>query len=307
MNDTVLPSISRKSAISLTSESDPNDYRNSTVDSSVLTSGAAQSLSSSPLKFPIINRSNSTNVARAAGSQAIRHRSQTREQRSLHCRSPSCPSHLNINRDIKRDHNNKFKRNSPRDIGTYADNPSHVSLKPDNDSMLPSIFNKHKNDKFIEKPKTMTSRREIYKDTLNNLSLETGESIGHKAFEPGISSKVPLSSRDPVQRHNQGTALLLPIRTTTKKKKRRSRIYSASEGEQQGEMEELHRNLETDYLTTRSRFKYETEDPLDAIARENDIYDDSEDTRALEISSSRKVKQWMNNNQNANNERQIKT
>lgn len=298
MGDTVFPPISRKIAISVTNETDRSDYNFNSGDGKAFTGGAVQSISNSPLKFPNINRSNTTVVASLPGPRAVRHRSQCREQRPLYCRSPSCLSHL----DISRDHVDKFKKETPRDLSIHADDFSHEPQKPEHDLKLPRIFYKENNER-LEKSNMMSSRHKN-NDTSRGLSLQSDESVGIDSFDPVISPNAALTSQDSEQRHNQGAALLLPIRTTTKKQKRRSRIQSDREVLQK----EIQMNNEADYHKTRLRFKNEIDVPLKAIAPEDDIFnDDNDTTKAFDISSSKKVKQWISSSQNAKNERQIKT
>ncbi|XP_052766630.1 uncharacterized protein LOC128207634 [Mya arenaria] len=325
MEESLFPPISRKSAISIGSETDPSDFCNSSPhERKVLTtrgSVPALSLSSSPVKFPTIDRANSTSIASLPGSRAMRHRNMTRELRSSYCRSPSCPSHLDMNR-TNVEFNSYNKRHSNTDQESSDVGSTDVEEKV---SKLPSIFSsKNPSDRY---ERDESPRRDKNRDKLNALSLRRSESLLH-AFHSNSDSKAQLSSRDADQRQSQTAALLLPLRTNPtvnnkKKKKRRTRRTSDSESEPRENTPRNHpetsrkdpdtslnipdssRNLPdtsrkyADVHKQSSKQSCDTDDALNAIARENDLYDEEMDAtpRAIEISPSRKVKQWINNNQ----------
>ena len=140
--------------------------------------------------------------------------------------------------------------------------------------------------------------RDKSRDRLSHLSLRRSESFMRTLSHPTAGSTTPPTNRDNEPRQSQATALLLPIRTNPqnnkKKKKRRSR--DDSDGET---AENTPRNCASNEYGNRLSLERENEEALNAIARENDMYDDDIDTtpRAIEISSSRKVKQWINSNQ----------
>ncbi|XP_060575202.1 uncharacterized protein LOC132732734 [Ruditapes philippinarum] len=293
MDESLFPPISRKSAISLGSETDPNDYVNSSRKSQTRGSVPA-SLASTPLKFPTIDRANSTSIASLPGSRSTRHRSMTRELRSSYCRSPSCPSNLNIRRDFNNVDTNIFNRyenanESDSNESTYREEKANV---------LPSIFSKDSSPR-VDK----SSRRDKKKDRTNSLSIRRTESFMHQTHQVGEQS-LPNTGREIEQRQGQATALLLPIRNTTqtnkKKKKRRGRVSSESETD-------TPRNNDSENNTSRICYNRKSEDALDVIARENELYDDDLDTpRAIEISSSRKMKQWISNSKHSRSESEIK-
>lgn len=295
MDESLFPPIARKSAISLSSESDPNDFCNG--ERKIHTRGSVPaSLSSSPVKFPTIDRANSTSVASLPGSRATRHRPNIRELRSSYCRSPSCPSHLEISREF----NHSVEYNLIKsDRGPRTETDHSDSETPDHDdtfSKLPSIFSKDCVGRFNDGKGNRG--REKNRDRLSQLSLRRSESFMRTLSHPSAGNAAPLSNRENEPRQNQSSALLLPIRTNAqmnkKKKKRRQKMSSDSDDET---AENTPRNCTNAEFG--KRHSMESDDALNAIARENDMYDDDVDStpRAIEISSSRKVKQWMNTNQ----------
>lgn len=294
----LFPPISRKSAISLGSETDPSDYCNPSDRKSQTRGSVPASLSSTPLKFPTIDRANSTSIASLPGSRSTRHRSVSRDLRSSYCRSPSCPSNLNIRRDFNNDANIYIRKEST-DEGELND----LSAREDKVSLLPSIFSKDSSPRMDKS----SSRRDKSKDRTNTLSIRRTESFMHPRH-PVSDQNLSQTSREMEQRQGQAAALLLPIRNTTqtnkKKKKRRARMSSDSEAET---LENTPRNFDLENNKSRLRYNRSSEDALDVIARENELYDDDMDTpRAIEISSSRKVKQWMSNNKHSHSESEIK-
>lgn len=294
----LFPPISRKSAISLGSDTDPNDFC-IPCDRKTQTRGSVPaSLASTPLKFPTIDRANSTSIASLPGSRSTRNRSITRDLRSSYCRSPSCPSNLNMRRDFNQVEVNIFSRKESLE----SLNDSHtkdLSVREERGNLLPNIFSKDLTN-VRDKPKGHP-RRERNNDIPNSLTLRRSESFMQTMNQCG-EGPTSFNSRDKEQRQGQTTALLLPIRNTSqtnnnkKKKKRRNRI-SESDGDLS---ENTPRNFETDCVKPRNSMRYnrKSDDALDVIARENDLFDEDEmDTpRAIEINSSRKVKQWIQNN-----------
>lgn len=293
MDESLFPPIARKSAISLSSETDPSDYCNG-EERKIHTRGSVPaSLSSSPVKFPTIDRANSTSVASLPGSRSTRHRSNMRDLRSSYCRSPSCPSHL----DISREFNHSVEYNLVQsDRGPRSDLDNSEDLE-DSFSKLPNIFSKDIGGRFMDGK--ANRGRDKNRDKLSQLSLRRSESFMRTLSHANVGNTHPLSNRENEPRQNQAAALLLPIRTNPqtnkKKKKRRQKVSSDSEGETS---DNTPRNED---LNKRLSGERDGDDALNAIARENDLYeyeDDLDSTpRAIEISSSRKVKQWMNNNQ----------
>ncbi|XP_053374447.1 uncharacterized protein LOC128546996 [Mercenaria mercenaria] len=301
----LFPPISRKSAISLGSETDPSDYINHSARKSHTRGSVPVSLSSTPLKFPTIDRANSTSIASLPGSRSTRHRSMTRDLRSSYCRSPSCPSNLNIRRDFNNVDANIFNR-----LENASESDSNESTgREEKGSVLPSIFSKDSSPRADKS----TARRDKKKDKTNSLSVKRTESFKHPVHQVAdqsyLQQSLPNTNREIEQRQGQATALLLPIRNTTqtnkKKKKRRSRISSDSDADA---LENTPRNCDSENNKSRMRYSRKSEDALDVIARENELYDDDDmDTpRAIEITSSRKVKQWMNSNKNSHSESEIK-
>lgn len=292
----LFPPISRKSVLSLGSDTDPSDYCNPSDRKSQTRGSVPASLSSTPLKFPTIDRANSTSIASLPGSRSTRHRSVSRDLRSSYCRSPSCPSNLNIRRDFNNDmFNNKENSNEAVSVDSTA--------REDKVSLLPNIFSKDSSP-HIDKS---SSRREKSKDRTNALSIRRTESFMHPVHQVPEHT-LPHTSREMDQRQGQAAALLLPIRNTTqthkKKKKRRGRMASDSEAET---AENTPRNFDFENNKSRMRYNRSSEDALDVIARENELFDDDIDTpKAIEISSSRKVKQWMSNNKHSHSESEIK-
>ena len=290
----LFPPISRKSAISLGSETDPNDYVNSARKSQTRGSVPA-SLSSTPLKFPTIDRANSTSIASLPGSRSTRHRSMTRELRSSYCRSPSCPSNLNIRRDFNNVDANIFNRYE----NANESDSNESSFREEKGNVLPSIFSKDSSQRVDKSSRTEKKKR----DRTNSLSIRRTESFMQPVHQVGDQS-LPGTNRELEPRQGQATALLLPIRNTTqtnkKKKKRRTRISSESETD-------TPRNTDSEKNTTRLCYNRKSDDALDVIARENELYDEDVDTpRAIEITSSRKIKQWINNNKHSHSESEIK-
>ena len=295
MDESIFPPIARKSAISLNSETDPNDYCNQLDDRRIHTRGSVPaSLSSSPIKFPTIDRANSTSVASLPGSRSTRHRPNMRELRSSYCRSPSCPSHLDANREFNHPLEYDLIKS---DRGPRTDAGSVDDDMEDSFSKLPSIFSKDCGGRLNMDGKGARGRDKS-RDRLSHLSLRRSESFMRTLSHPTAGSTTPPTNRDNEPRQSQATALLLPIRTNPqnnkKKKKRRSR--DDSDGET---AENTPRNCASNEYGNRLSLERENEEALNAIARENDMYDDDIDTtpRAIEISSSRKVKQWINSNQ----------
>lgn len=294
----LFPPISRKSDLSLGSETDSSDYFSQTERKSHTRSSVTASLSSSPLKFPTIDHANPTSFSSLPCSRSTRHRSMTRELRSSYCRSPSCPSNLSVKRDCSNVNTNISSRKENRcDSETRSDEKG---------SVLPNIFSKDSSPRADKS----TWRREKQKDISTTLTLRRTDSFIHpiksdRATEPSA----PLTNRDVEQRQGQAAALLLPIRNTTqtnkKKKKRRSRIVADQETDFQ---ENTPRNFDSDCIKSQMRYSHKTEDALDVIARENEHYDDTEleTPRAIEINSSRKVKQWINGNPHSHSESEIK-
>lgn len=295
------PPISRKSEISICSESDPNEFANS--ERRIHTRGSVPaSLSSSPLKFPTIDRANSTSVASLPGSRSTRHRSITKEFRASYCRSPSCPSHLDMRKDFNREMNLFKHRDSFTETpnGERRDSP----CRDDNGSLLPNIFSKEINSTRSEKPKG-ASRRERNQD---KLALRRTESLMNACITTG-ETPGPVSNRDMEQRQGPAAALLLPLRNTNsqsnkKKKKRKTKLQADDDAE-----EITPRNIDCgNNGKSRALYNRKSDDALDVLARENDLYDDSdvETPRAIEINSSHKVKQWINKNKHTHPENEIK-
>ncbi|KAL4238237.1 hypothetical protein ACF0H5_002950 [Mactra antiquata] len=291
------PPISRKSDISICSESDPNDFCNP-AERRIHTRGSVPaSLSSSPLKFPTIDRANSTSVASLPGSRSTRHRSITKEFRTSYCRSPSCPSHLDF-----RNHETKLLKHTD----SFRESPDgETSVSPyleDSGTFLPNIFSKDNNSSRVEKSKASSRDRHPEKP----IPLRRTESLMNACVS---SMESPGTNRTVEARQGQAAALLLPLRNTnsqTNKKKKKRRPKPPADDDVG---ENTPRNNVTDSNDkSRARHNRKSEDALEAIARENDIYDDSdmETPRAIEINSSRKVKQWIKNNKHSHPENEVK-
>lgn len=296
MDESLFPPIARKSAISLSSETDPNDYCNQDERKIHTRGSVPASLSSSPVKFPTIDRANSTSVASLPGSRSTRHRPNIRELRSSYCRSPSCPSHLDVSREFNHSVEYDLIKSDRGPRAVLDDMDSYDN--EDTFSKLPSIFSKDCGGRFAESKGIRG--RDKSRDRLNHLSLRRSESFMRTLSHPSVGNTPPSSNRDNEPRQSQASALLLPIRnnpqTNKKKKKRRSRVSPDSDDET---AENTPRNCNSKELGNRLSLDRDNEEALNAIARENDMYEDDLETtpRAIEISSSRKVKQWMNNNQ----------
>ena len=303
MEDSMLPPISGKSAMSLGSETDPSEFCNTAnVDRKGITTRSSMplSLSSSPVKFPTIDRASSTSIASLPGSRAARQRTLTREFRTSYCRSPSCPSILDMNRN-----NVDIDLFDKRQSHTDADSSDVGSTEPDDSpSKLPSIFSSRNYADRYDRGES--PRRDKKKEKLSSLSLRKGEPTVH-TFQRHKHYETKTQNKEQDQRQSQATALLLPIRTNAQlsnknKKKRRARKMSDSESDPleyttPRNFPDSARDF-TDRLKTLNK-NGDPDEALNAIARENDLYDDDLDRtpRAVEISSSRKVKQWINNNQ----------
>ncbi|KAH3845354.1 uncharacterized protein LOC127873045 [Dreissena polymorpha] len=300
MEESLFPPIARKSAISVASENDPYDYCNPPSQrdrKSLTTRGSVPgSFSASPMKFPPIDRANSTSIASLPGSRANRHRTSNRELRANYCRSPSCPSNLGLTRTDNRVEFKKFNRNLSH---TDAESSDVGSTDVENTtSKLPSIFtNDNAGSPEIN---NVTTRRERNKtDKLNSLSLRRSDSFFNAFPQNNIDNRRQFSNRDTEQRQGQTAALLLPLRpnaqTNKKKKKRRARKLSDSDVDA---MDTTPRNGAVDN-TTKPADGGDSDLALNIISRESERYDEDLETtpRAIEISSSRKVKQWMSNNQ----------
>lgn len=307
----LFPPISRKSAISIGSDTDPNDFCNP-IDRKNPTRGSVPpSLASTPLKFPTIDRANSTSIASLPGSRSTRNRSITRDLRSSYCRSPSCPSNLNMRRDFNQMDVNIFSRKESFE-NLHDSSANDLSVREEKGNVLPNIFSKDFNN--VRGKGKENARRDKSKDTTNALSLRRSESLTQSVNQLEEHS-APVSSRDTgqnTQRQGQAAALLLPIRNTSqtnnnnkKKKKRKNRISSDADGELS---ENTPRNVETDCVKPVVRYNRKSDDALDVIARENEMFDenDIETPRAIEINSSRKVKQWIKSNQHSHSDNEIK-
>lgn len=289
MEESLFPAINRRSVVPLDSEADPNEFCNKGDHHSRTRASIPNSLSSSPIKFPSIDRANSTSIASLPGSRANRHRSQTRDFRNNYNRSPSCPSNLDISRDfsnvdfavITRDRNNSPSIDS-----------SNESTK------LPSIFSgDFKSDKSKQ-----SKRRDISKETraaANALSLRRTESLVNAVRSSPEDGAY--TNKDTSQRQSQTAALLLPLRTenqlTSHKKKKKRRSRGTQDASVREDVNQTPRNADSEHVLRR-RATRKTEEALDVIARENDFTEDDEyeTPRAIELNSSRKVERWMKTN-----------
>ena len=307
MEESLFPPIVRKSALSIGSEHDPSDFCNNgnNGDRKLTTRGSVPaSLSSSPIKFPTIDRANSTSVASLPGSRAARHRSQARDIRASYCRSPSCPSHLDGSRNFSNLDFSRFKKDSQKDLTIKRSDSTSI----EETMKLPNIFSKN-NECNIEssKHKTTDIRTNAHDkpcDQKSSLSLRRSESMVN-AFET-MQNNGSASGRDP--QRNQTAALLLPIRgepigTRKKKKKRRPR----GQFEEEDSMN-MSTQFDDDEIVSARKQYADSDDALDAIARENTYKDGSQmaSPRAIEVNSSRSVKQWVGGNRNSQKEGQIK-
>lgn len=302
MEETFFPPISRKSLHSMNDEA--SEYSKHTRNS------VPNSLASSPIKFPTIDRSKSTSVASITGANS-RHRSlsKNRDRRGL-CRSPSCPSHFDIHRDNRRelsDMDYMFKRET-QEAGDQLQN----GTGNDDDSKLPDIFCKDFKNKKTTKLHKSSSHKELLpirsdrSHDRSNLGLRRTDSYQqvyqtHPEFGTLSNRHDYLESQTQneasEQRNNiQTAALLLPLRDNRgdapnkKKKKHRSRHRNIRDDSQ----ENTHRSL--DKSPTRHLSK-ENLDALEAIALENGVTDDSSQIspRAFEINSQKAVQRWLQN------------
>lgn len=300
MEEKLFPPISRKSLHTV--NDDGGEYSKHTRNS------VPNSLSSSPIKFPTIDRSKSTSVASITGvsTHGSRNRSlsKNRDRRGL-CRSPSCPSHFDIHRDIRREFTETdysvFKRER-QETGDQFHSGSPNGTGNEDGNKLPDIFSKEFNNKKTDKLHKTTSQKELLPvrsdrshDRSNNLGIRRTES--YQQVIPSHSEFGSLTNRDnSEQRTNiQTAALLLPLRDNTradapnkKKKKHRSRHRNV----QDESVENTHRSIDKSPVRHLSK---ENLDALEAIAMENNVTDENGQLspRAYEINSKTAVQQWL--------------
>ena len=300
MEETFFPPISRKSRLAI--NDDASEYSRHTRNS------MPNSLASSPIKFPTIDRSKSTSVASITGATGSLSRqrslSKNRDRRNF-CRSPSCPSHLEMHRDFRKEISemefSMFKRGESQGTGEHTRDcsPQHGNGNDDS-TRLPDIFSKDFNNKKTEKLHKTTSHKEILPvksdrshERSSNLGLRRADS--YQQVYQTHSEFGPAGNRDIIDQRTTAAALLLPIRDTPKldapdkkKKKHRSRHRQAHEGNH----EHTHRSLDA---SPSRHLNNNNVDALEAIAKENIISDEGgqPSPRAFEINTNKTVEQWL--------------
>ena len=297
IEEALFPPISRKSLHMV--NDDNSEYSKHTRNS------LPNSIASSPIKFPTIDRSKSTSVASITGvsTNGSRNRSlsKNRDRRGL-CRSPSCPSHFDMHRDFHKELTEtdySLFRRERQETGDQINSGSQNGNGNDDKNKLPDIFTKDCNNKKSQKLHKTSSQKELLPihserslDRSNNLGIRRTDSYQQVYPEFGT-----LTSRDnSEQRTNiQTAALLLPLRengrmdgTNKKKKKHRSRHRNT----QDESTENTHRSINKSPVRHLSK---ENIDALEAIAMENSVIDETGQLspRAFKINSEKTVQQWL--------------
>ena len=299
MEETFFPPISRKSRLAL--KDDGSEYSRHTRTS------MPNSLASSPIKFPTIDRSKSTSVASITGASSgltrQRSLSKNRDRRAL-CRSPSCPSHLEMHRDFRKEFSEMeftmLKRENQGTGELTRDCSPQRETGNDDSTRLPDIFSKDFSSKRTDRLHKTSSHKELL-PVKSDRSLERSNNLGlrrtdsYQQVYQSNSEFGSMSSRDIIDQRTTAAALLLPIRDTPKleapekkKKKHRSRHRTVQDGSQ----EQTHRSV--NHSPSRQLSKRHSVDALDAIAKENLLADEGAQNspRTFEINSN-KVEQWL--------------